>query len=198
MEIVPGKGAIRTKEKFGDVQLHVEWASPNPPNGTGQDRGNTGLFLMGRYELQILDSYKADTYADGQAGAIYGQYPPLFNASRPPGEWQSYDVAFRRPRFDDSGKLLEPARVTLIHNGVVVQDNEEILGQTTWLKWTPYEAHRRRGPDRAARPWPPGQVPQHLAPQAARAPRAHGRGPQAARDRQALRRRPSTDSRAST
>jgi Domain of Unknown Function (DUF1080) len=141
MEIVPGAGAIRTKGKFGDVQLHVEWASPNPANGTGQDRGNTGLFLMRRYELQILDSYKADTYADGQAGAIYGQYPPLFNASRPPGEWQTYDIAFRRPRFDESGKLVEPARMTVIHNGVVVQDNEELLGQTNWLKWTPYEAH---------------------------------------------------------
>ena len=100
LEVAPGTGAIETKAKFGDAQLHVEWASPNPAVGTGQDRGNSGIFLMGEYELQVLDSYHADTYADGQAGAIYGQYPPLANASRPPGEWQSYDVAFRRPRFD--------------------------------------------------------------------------------------------------
>ncbi len=146
MEVVAGTGAIQTKESFGDVQLHVEWASPNPPVGTGQDRGNSGIFLMGDYELQVLDSYRADTYADGQAGALYGQYPPLFNASKPPGEWQTYDVAFRRPRFDDAGKLLEPARVTLIHNGVVVQDNEELLGHTNWLKWTPYESLSEKGP----------------------------------------------------
>ena len=100
---------------------------------------------MGQFEIQVLDSYKADTYADGQAGAIYGQYPPLFNASRPPGEWQSYDIAFRRPRFDGSGKLLEPARVTLFHNGILVQDNEEPFGFTTWLKWLPYEDIGDRG-----------------------------------------------------
>ena len=129
MEVAPGTGEIQTKGKFGDVQLHVEWASPNPPTGSGQDRGNSGIFLMGEYELQVLDSYHADTYADGQAGAIYGQYPPLANASRPPGDWQTYDIAFRRPRFDDSGKLLEPARVTLIHNGILIQNNEEQIGR---------------------------------------------------------------------
>ena len=146
MEVVAGSGAIRTKDQFGDIQLHVEWASPNPAVGKGQDRGNSGIILMGLFELQVLDSYRADTYADGQAGALYGQYPPLLNASRPPGEWQTYDVAFRRPRFDDSGKLLEPARVTLIHNGVVIQNNEELLGQTNWLKWTPYMSHAEKGP----------------------------------------------------
>ena len=145
-EVSAGTGAIQTKAGFGDVQLHAEWASPNPANGKGQDRGNCGIFLMGRYEIQVLDSYKADTYADGQAGAIYGQYPPLFNASRPPGEWQTYDIAFRRPRFDKAGKVLEPARVTLFHNGVLVQNNEELLGQTNWLKWTPYEAHADKAP----------------------------------------------------
>ena len=112
MEVAPGTGPIETKAKFGDVQLHVEWASPNPPVGKGQDRGNSGIFLMGVYELQVVDSYHADTYADGQAGRLYGQYPPLANASRPPGEWQTYDIAFRRPRFDSGGKLLEPARFT--------------------------------------------------------------------------------------
>ena len=146
MEIAPGTGPIETKGKFGDVQLHVEWASPNPPGGKGQDRGNSGIFLMGLYELQVLDSYQADTYADGQAGAIYGQYPPLANASRPPGEWQTYDIAFRRPRFDKDGKLSEPARVTLIHNGILVQNNEELWGGTNWLESAPYEAHADRGP----------------------------------------------------
>jgi len=146
MEIAPGTGPIESTGKFGDVQLHVEWASPNPPAGKGQDRGNSGIFLMGLYELQVLDSYRADTYTDGQAGAIYGQYPPLANASRPPGEWQTYDIAFRRPRFDKDGKLLEPARVTLIHNGILIQNNEELWGRTNWLELSPYEAHADRGP----------------------------------------------------
>jgi hypothetical protein len=101
---------------------------------------------MGEYELQVLDSYRAHTYADGQAGAIYGQYPPLANASLPPGQWQSYDVAFRRPRFDESGKLREPARVTLIHNGILVQNNEELVGRTSWLESLPFEAQPDRGP----------------------------------------------------
>ena len=146
MEVAPGAGAIRTKGEFGDVQLHVEWASPNPPRGKGQDRGNSGVFLMSRYELQVLDSYQAQTYADGQAGALYGQHPPLFNASRPPGEWQAYDIAFHRPRFDRQGKLLEPARVTLFHNGILVQNNEELLGETSWLRWIPYDAHADKAP----------------------------------------------------
>jgi hypothetical protein len=145
LEVAPGKGPIETKGQFGDVQLHVEWASPSPPGGKGQDRGNSGIFLMGLYELQVLDSYQADTYADGQAGAIYGQYPPLANASRPPGEWQTYDIAFRRPRFDKDGKLSEPARITLIHNGILIQNNEELWGGTNWLESQPYEA----GADRA-------------------------------------------------
>ena len=132
--------------KFGDVQLHVEWASPNPPAGKGQGRGNSGIFLMGLYELQVLDSYGADTYADGFAGAIYGQYPPLANASRPPGQWQTYDIAFRRPRFDKDGKIVEPARMTVIHNGILIQNNEELWGRTDWLETSPYEANPDRGP----------------------------------------------------
>ena len=147
METVPGAGAIETKRTFGDIQLHVEWATPSPPVGVGQDRGNSGIFLMGQFEVQVLDSYKADTYADGQAGAIYGQYPPLFNASRPPGQWQTYDIAFRRPRFDVAGKLLAPARLTAFHNGVLVQNNEEPFGPTSWLKWLPYTSDLgERGP----------------------------------------------------
>jgi len=138
MQTAPGTGPIETKRKFGDIQLHIEWAAPNPAVGVGQDRGNSGIFLMGQFEVQVLDSYKADTYADGQAGALYGEYPPLFNASRPPGEWQTYDVAFRRPRFDSSGAVKEPAKVTLFHNGILVQNNEELFGPTTWLKWLPY------------------------------------------------------------
>lgn len=146
METVPGAGPIATRRGFGDMQLHVEWAAPSPPRGRSQDRGNSGVFLMDQFEIQVLDSYRAETYADGQAGAIYGQYPPLFNASRPPGEWQSYDIAFRRPRFDDSGRLVEPARITVFHNGILVQNNEEPFGPTSWLKWLPYEDHGDRGP----------------------------------------------------
>ena len=108
-EVVPKTGDLRTKESFGDCQLHVEFAEPDPPKGEDQDRGNSGVFLMGLYEIQVLDSYNNKTYADGQASAVYGQYPPLSNASRPPGQWQTYDIAFRRPRFDAAGKLLEPA-----------------------------------------------------------------------------------------
>ena len=126
--------------------MHVEWASPNPPVGKGQDRGNSGIFLMGTYELQVIDSYHALTYADGQAGALYGQYPPLANATRPPGEWQTYDIAFRRPRFDKDGKLLEGARFTVILNGILVQNNEELWGGTNWLEPSPYEHHGDRGP----------------------------------------------------
>ena len=124
---LPGTGSIRTRESFGDIQLHVEWASPNPPRGVAQDRGNSGVYLMGRYEVQVLDSYqRADTYADGQAGAIYGQYPPLANPTRPPGEWQAYDILFRAPRYAADGTLTEAPRVTVILNGIVVQNNEVI------------------------------------------------------------------------
>ncbi len=137
-ETLPGAGPIVTRKSFGDIQLHIEWAAPQPPDGKGQDRGNSGVFLMGQFEVQVLDSYRAETYADGQAGAIYGQYPPLFNASRPPGQWQSYDIAFRRPRFDPSGTLTEPARISVLHNGLLVQNNEEPFGPTSWLKWLPY------------------------------------------------------------
>jgi hypothetical protein len=146
METVPGTGMIETKGTFGDVHLHIEWSAPKPPAGVGQDRGNSGIFLMGQFEVQVLDSYKAETYADGQAGALYGQYPPLFNASRPPGEWQTYDIAFRRPRFDSSGKLLAPARMTIFFNGVLIQNNEELFGPTSWLKWLEYEDRGASGP----------------------------------------------------
>lgn len=146
MEAVPGAGYVYTRQEFGDVQLHVEWAAPSPPKGEGQDRGNSGVFLMGAYELQVLDSYGNDTYPDGQAGAAYGQYPPLVNASLPPGTWQSYDIVFRRPRFDSAGALLAPARMTAFQNGVLIQDNVTLWGPTEWLQADRYVADSGRGP----------------------------------------------------
>lgn len=141
MEVVAGTGSIRTKEAFGDVQLHLEWASPAVVESEGQGRGNSGVFFMGRYEVQVLDSYQNDTYPDGQAAALYGQYPPLVNATRPPGVWQTYDIIFRRPHFDAEGNLIKPARVTVFHNGIVVQDNRELLGPTSHKQRTPYQVH---------------------------------------------------------
>jgi hypothetical protein len=139
MESVSGAGYIYTKEAFGDCQLHVEWATPTKVEGNSQGRGNSGVFLMGKYEIQVLDSYQNDTYADGSAGAIYGQYPPLVNASRPPGEWQSYDIIFRQSRFNEEGTLLSPATLTVLHNGVLIQDHESILGPTDWIAHRKYE-----------------------------------------------------------
>lgn len=146
MEAVPGAGYVYTRQAFGDVQLHVEWAAPTPPQGEGQDRGNSGVFLMGEYELQVLDSYQNDTYPDGQAGAAYGQYPPLVNASLPPGAWQSYDIVFRRPRFDSAGAVLAPARMTAFQNGVLIHDNVPLWGPTEWLQAGRYVADSGRGP----------------------------------------------------
>ena len=136
--VKPESGSIQTKRAFGDCQLHVEWASPNPPQGTDQMRGNSGVIIMGLYELQVLDSYNAKTYADGQAGAIYGQYPPLVNATRPPGEWQTYDVIFRQPRFDTTGHLVSRARETVLLNGVLVQDATPLSGPTAYHNRPPY------------------------------------------------------------
>jgi hypothetical protein len=144
MAIDIGTGSIRTKREFGDVQLHIEWSAPVPPQGTNQSRGNSGVFLMGRYEVQVLDSYESQTYPDGQASAIYGQYPPLVNAARPPGEWQMYDIIFRRPRFKDDGELETPARMTVLHNGVLVHDCAVLTGPTGHYSRPPYAKH----PDR--------------------------------------------------
>lgn len=146
MEVTPGAGTLSTRDAFGDVQLHVEWASPKPARGKDQDRGNSGVFLMGRYEVQVLDSYENITYADGQAAALYGQYPPLVNVSRRPGEWQSYDIVFHRPRFGEGRTLLAPARFTVLHNGVLVQDNVALSGPTAHQARPPYEAHADRLP----------------------------------------------------
>ncbi len=136
--VKPGTGDIRTKAAYGDCQLHVEWATPNPPRGTDQDRGNSGVFLHGLYEIQVLDSFDNVTYADGEAGAVYGEFPPLVNACRRPGEWQTYDIVFHGPRFDADAKLLRKATVTVFYNGVLVQDHVEIMGPTWNLKRLPY------------------------------------------------------------
>jgi hypothetical protein len=128
---VNGTGSIQTKQAFGDCQLHVEWATPVSSGGNSQGMGNSGVFLMGLYEIQVLDSHSNVSYADGSAGSIYGQRPPDVNASRAPGEWQVYDIVFTAPRFDDAGKLTSAARITVMHNGVLIHNNREILGPTT-------------------------------------------------------------------
>ncbi len=141
MEVVAETGSIRTKKGYGDCQLHVEWASPAVVAGEGQGRGNSGVFLMDTYEVQVLDSYQNRTYADGQAAAIYGQFPPLVNVCRPPGEWQSYDIIFHAPRFAPDGSLLKPARMTVFHNGILVHDNDVLTGPTAHKARPPYKAH---------------------------------------------------------
>jgi hypothetical protein len=144
---VPGSGYIRTLQSFGDCQLHIEWAAPTPTEGAGQGRGNSGVFFgHGRYETQVLDSYENPTYADGSAGSIYGQYPPMVNATRPPGQWQTYDIIWTAPRFDAEGKLLSPARITTLHNGVLVQNNVELTGPVPWIGRPPYQSHPERLP----------------------------------------------------
>jgi prepilin-type processing-associated H-X9-DG protein len=129
LEVVPKTGNIRTKDLFGDCHLHIEWATPAEVKGDSQGRGNSGVFLMARYEIQVLDSYNNITYADGHAGAMYGQYPPLVNASRPPGEWQTYDIFFIAPHFEGE-QLASPAYVTVIHNGILVHHHQAFLGPT--------------------------------------------------------------------
>jgi hypothetical protein len=137
---------ITTKESFGDCQLHVEWAAPTGDKGTGQGRGNSGIYIMNRYEVQILDSYKNDTYYDGQCGAIYKQSPPMVNVCRPPGKWQSYDIIFRAPRFAEDGKVLKPAAMTVLQNGVLIQNHFELTGGTFWHKPPEYKKHPNRQP----------------------------------------------------
>jgi hypothetical protein len=147
MECVKGSGYVRTLQNFGDCQLHVEWATPVPAHGEGQGRGNSGVFFgLDRYEVQVLDSYGSKTYADGGAGAIYGQYPPLVNVCLPPGQWQTYDILYTAPRFDAEGKLLSPVRLTVFQNGVLIQNNVELTGPTSWLERAPYHAHPEKQP----------------------------------------------------
>jgi hypothetical protein len=127
---VNGTGNIVTKEQFGNVQVHVEWASPSDVKGEGQGRGNSGVYLQGRYEIQVLDSYQNKTYFNGQAGALYGQAAPLVNACRKPGEWQSYDIIFHPPQQSPDGRQ-EAGSVTVLHNGVLAQDHVAVSGQST-------------------------------------------------------------------
>jgi hypothetical protein len=148
MMVVRGTGDIVTKQEFGDVQLHVEWATPAEVKGEGQGRGNSGVFLQSRYEVQVLDSFQNKTYFNGQAAAIYKQHVPLVNASRKPGEWQTYDIIFHSPAFDDSGKVTKRATITVFHNGVLVQDNVEIQGTTTHEGDPVYTKHAPKAPVR--------------------------------------------------
>jgi hypothetical protein len=138
-QVLASSGDIQTKGTYGDCQLHVEWATPDPPHGKDQDRGNSGIFLHGLYEIQVLDSYENVTYADGEAAAVYGQYPPLVNASRKPGEWQAYDIVLHGARFDQDGKLARPATVTIFYNGVLVQDHVAIKGPNVRRAGAPYD-----------------------------------------------------------
>ena len=146
-EVVPKSGGIETAQSFGDVQLHIEWMTPSPAVGQGQDRGNSGVFFGGgRYEIQVLDNFGNKTYPDGQAGALYGQYPPLVNACRAPGQWQAYDIVWEAPRFDEAGNVVKRARVTVFQNGVVVQHASEYVGPATHKVRTPYSAHPQKLP----------------------------------------------------
>lgn len=141
-----GKGQIVSKAEFGDCQLHIEWSTPVPPKGTGQGRGNSGVFLMGKYEIQVLDSYENKTYFDGQAGAIYKQTPPAVNAMRAPGEWNVYDIYWTAPRFEEDGTLKSPAYMTAVHNGVLILNHFELKGDTPFHRPPSYEKHGEKGP----------------------------------------------------
>ncbi|HRI15622.1 MAG TPA: DUF1080 domain-containing protein, partial [Verrucomicrobiota bacterium] len=145
MEVVGKTGNIATKAEFGDAQVHLEFATPSKVEGESQGRGNSGVFFHGQFEVQVLDSYKNQTYADGQAGALYGQWPPLVNAIRPPGEWNTYDIVFEAPRFDAAGKVVKPAFVTVLLNGVCVQNRQELNGPTNHRAADPYKAYSGKG-----------------------------------------------------
>jgi hypothetical protein len=146
MEVVAKTGDIETKQGFGDVQLHVEWRTPTPAKGESQERGNSGVYLMAAFEVQVLDSYDNVTFADGAAGSVFGQYPPMVNASRPPGEWQTYDIIFHRPRFAADGALTCAARVTVIQNGVLVQSDAVLTGPTAFKTRPPYKVMPDKAP----------------------------------------------------
>lgn len=143
---IPQKTGITSKQEFGDLQLHLEWSAPEQVQSQGQGRGNSGVYLMGKYEVQILDSYDNKTYFDGQAGSIYKQTPPMVNAMRKPGEWNTYDIFFTAPRFNEAGKLQAAAAITLVHNGVLVLNHFELLGATSYIAAPRYEAHPPTGP----------------------------------------------------
>lgn len=144
-EIAPGAGTMRTKEKFGDMQLHIEWASTPTIYGDSQWRGNSGVLIMGRYEIQVLDSYQNPTYADGQAGAIYGQWPPLVNAVRKRGEWNAYDIVWEAPKFE-GGKVVKNAFVTVFLNGVLLHNRKEVIGEMAHRVVGVYKGHAPEEP----------------------------------------------------
>lgn len=143
--VIAMKGGLASKKAYGDMHLHVEWRAPNPPRGGPMSMGNSGIFIMGKYELQVFDSYTCEIYADGSAAAIYGQTPPMFNVCRAPGEWQTYDIYFTAPAFEGE-KLTKPAYITVLHNGVFVHVNTEIKGPTRHKQAKPYESHDARRP----------------------------------------------------
>jgi hypothetical protein len=144
--VAPRTGEIISKEEFGDCQLHLEFAAPAPPRGRDQGRGNSGVMLFGRYEIQVLDSFQNLTYADGQAAAIYGQYPPLVNASLPPGQWQTYDIIFEAPHFREDRSLESPAYLTMLHNGVLVHNHTALIGAMAYRAVGKYTPHGPKGP----------------------------------------------------
>lgn len=146
MVVVPKKGGIATRKSFGDIQLHIEWLSPVMKGETGQGYGNSGIFLMSKYELQVLNSHGNETYSNGQAGSIYKQHAPLVNASKPPGTWQEYDIIFIAPKFSDKGTLITPARITVLHNGVLIQNNVTIQGGTAFKGLPKYAKHPDKMP----------------------------------------------------
>jgi hypothetical protein len=144
--LVSGSGDIVTQKSYGDAQFHIEWRVPADIDRSKWQGGNSGVFLQGTYEVQIYESHSVDIYADGPAASIYGQFPPQVNATLPAGNWQSYDIIFTAPRFDEKGKLLSPAWVTVLHNGVVVQANQPLNGPTRWRNANPYKKHPQRLP----------------------------------------------------
>ena len=144
--LVAGRGSITSVDEFGDCQLHIEWSAATPPKGNGQGRSNSGVFLMGIYELQVLDSFENPTDSDGQAGAIYKQTPPMANAMRKPGEWNTYDVFWTAPRFEQDGKLKSPAYITVMHNGVLILNHFELKGDTPFNRPPKYTKHADKGP----------------------------------------------------
>lgn len=144
-EVAGGTGGLYTREKFGDAQIHVEWSSPAVIKGTSQGRGNSGVLIMSRYEVQVLDAWNNPTYADGQASAIYGQWPPLVSPARQPGEWNTYDIVFEAPRFDGD-KLLKPAYITVFYNGVLVHIHKESMGPMVYRQVAHYTPHAPQEP----------------------------------------------------
>jgi len=146
MTVVPGSGNIMTKQRFSDVQLHIEWRTPEEIDGDGQGRGNSGVFLQGLYEVQVLDSWQNETYSNGQAGSLYKQEAPMVNASKKPGEWQSYDIFFEAAHFDDDGSLIKPAYITVLHNGVLIHHRQKLQGPTVYIGLSKYVEHPRELP----------------------------------------------------